>query len=66
MHPDHTFQKASFCHTDSCCVEVARSTDPQALIYVRHSVTPTLQLAFTREEWQAFVCGIKQGEFDLL
>ena len=66
MNTETSFKKASFCHTATCCVEVARPMHPQSPILVRHSVTPDVQLQFTRQEWQAFLLGVKNGEFDLL
>jgi hypothetical protein len=36
-------------------------------VYVRTSVAPVdmAHLSFTPEEWQAFIEGVKNGEFDL-
>jgi hypothetical protein len=46
------------------CVEVADLD--QALIVVRDSEDPNgPSLLFTRDEWQAFIEGVKRGEFDL-
>jgi hypothetical protein len=45
------------------CVEVHLTGD---LIIVRHSKAPDDgQLVFTPVEWQAFVEGVRDGEFDL-
>lgn len=59
------WQKSSYCKADSpMCVEV-RGLD-QRWIKVRDSkVTDSLELHWTREEWQAFIDGVKKGEFDL-
>jgi hypothetical protein len=59
------WQKSSLCKADSpMCVEVAGlDTD---LVSVRHSKGPSLHfVTFDREEWQAFIDGVKRGEFDL-
>jgi hypothetical protein len=59
------WQKSSRCKADSpMCVEVADLD--QALIVVRDSEDPNgPSLLFTRDEWQAFIEGVKRGEFDL-
>jgi Domain of unknown function (DUF397) len=58
-----TFRTSSFC-TLGNCVEVGRAAD--GAILVRDTKDRTQQaLAFTDEEWAAFVAGVKAGEFDL-
>lgn len=58
-----TFRKASDC-SDKTCVEVAITAD---VIGVRDSKDnghgPVL--AFTLDEWAAFLNGARKGEFDL-
>ena len=44
------------------CAEVAAL--PYGAQAIRSSRMPSLYLAFTREEWAAFVAGVKAGEFD--
>ncbi|MEO1389674.1 MAG: DUF397 domain-containing protein, partial [Cyanobacteria bacterium J06634_6] len=44
------------------CVEV--KIDSQS-IFVRHSRDNQGLLKFTREEWNAFLLGVKAGEFDM-
>lgn len=44
------------------CVEVMHTIDDQIL--VRDSKNPTTVLQFTVIEWDAFVAGAKDGEFD--
>jgi Domain of unknown function (DUF397) len=45
------------------CVEVAFAEDG---VLVRHSRNPNGPvLSFTRSEWQAFLAGASNGEFDL-
>ena len=55
---------SSFC-SGGGCVEVGRSSDGP--VVVRDSKDPErgTSLVFTREEWMAFVAGVKAGEFDL-
>lgn len=55
------WERSSFCDGGSC-TEVA-FTD--AGVLVRDGKDPDgPRLAFTREEWSAFVAGCKAGEFD--
>ena len=56
------FTVSSFCSMGGC-VEVGRSADGTVL--VRDTKDRAQQaLAFTDEEWTAFVAGVKAGEFD--
>jgi hypothetical protein len=58
------FAKSSFSPDAGSCVEVAMRND---VIAVRDSKQPRLgELHFTRREWEAFIEGVKAGEFDLL
>lgn len=55
-----TWTRSSFC-SDAACVEVLRA---DALILVRDSKNPDQrELSFTRDEWRAFIEGVKAGEF---
>jgi hypothetical protein len=56
------FQVSSYCSYGNC-VEVGRSAD--GVVLVRDSKNRAQALAFTDEEWAAFVAGVKAGEFDL-
>ena len=59
----HQFVKSSYSGTANC-VEVARESNGRVL--VRHSEDATgLHLSFTESEWEAFVRGVKDDEFDL-
>ncbi len=59
-HP--SFRKSTLCNPEGGCVEVAR-TDQGAL--VRDAKRPDSPvLSFTEQEWQAFVGGVRAGEFD--
>ena len=55
------FKPSSFSGGGNC-VEVRDSGD--GLHTVRHSKGPDRELTFTRAEWDAFVKGVKAGEFD--
>jgi hypothetical protein len=53
--------RSTFC-SDSNCVEVGQDGDQ---VLMRDSKHPdTAPLAFTRDEWAAFLEGAKAGEFD--
>ncbi len=61
---DREFSKASFSqYVWNQCVQVARRDD---IVGVRDSKdTEKTTLCFSREEWQAFIKGVKAGEFDI-
>jgi hypothetical protein len=55
------WQTASFCE-GGACVGVARDGEQ---VLVRNTSTPgAREASFTRDEWKAFVAGVKNGEFD--
>lgn len=57
------WRKASFSGASDNCVEVAHTPDGGRA--VRDSKNPTgPMLAFTPSEWDAFIAGVKVGEFD--
>jgi hypothetical protein len=58
------YSTSSHCNGGGC-VEVGRS--PDGPVVVRDTKDPErgMSLVFTREEWTAFVAGVKAGEFDL-
>jgi hypothetical protein len=57
------FKASSFCNWGNC-VEVHRT--PDGAILVRDSKDPARRsLSFTDEEWEAFIKGVKAGEFDV-
>lgn len=61
MPDDVKWRNSSYCGTNAC-VEVASAG---GLIYVRDSKNPNIApLAFTTEEWGAFIRGVRAGEFD--
>lgn len=47
----------------SNCVEV--TANPAGTVYVRNSRERRVITAFTPAEWEAFIAGVKDGEFDL-
>ena len=56
-----SWRKSSFCASGEC-VEVAQR---DGLIVVRNSMEPRRRMVrYTPQEWQAFVRGVKAGEFD--
>lgn len=47
------------------CVEAGKLTDGSGRIALRHSKHPGESvILYTRAEWDAFVAGVKAGEFD--
>lgn len=56
-----SWRRSSFC-TASSCVEVA---DDGAHVWLRDSKQPhQAPLRFTRLEWDHFVAGVRNGDFD--
>jgi len=53
------WHKARRC-TSGNCVEVAQA---DGAVLVRNSTSPDEVLSFTVEEWEAFVAGVKEGDF---
>ncbi len=56
------FTTSSFCNFGDC-VEVARTSEGAVLVRDGKNREQG-PLAFTPEEWRAFVAGVKNGEFD--
>lgn len=56
-----SFKNAGACGIGAC-VQVAAQKDE---VIVRHSKNHNVVLSFSKEEWSAFVDGVKKGEFDL-
>jgi hypothetical protein len=47
------------------CVEVGPLADGSGRVAVRHSRRPEAEvIIYTRAEWEAFIEGVKEGEFD--
>jgi hypothetical protein len=60
---DSGWIKSSLSFSNGNCVEVASL--PDGLIGVRHSKNPDgAFLRFTPDEWDAFIGGVRRGEFD--
>jgi hypothetical protein len=59
------WKKSSRCRADSpMCVEVNGLDDGIGRIDVRNSQKSHVFVSFTADEWDAFVAGVKKGEFD--
>lgn len=54
--------KSTFCGTGESCVEVMFLGDGYLVRDSKNPIGPNL--AFTVEEWDAFLKGAKDGEFD--
>ncbi|MEO3747985.1 DUF397 domain-containing protein [Plantactinospora sp. B5E13] len=51
--------------TGGSCVEAGPLLDGSGRVALRHSKTPeAATIVYTRAEWDAFVAGVKDGEFD--
>jgi predicted secreted Zn-dependent protease len=58
---DLEWRRSTRC-TDAGCVEVARIG---AIVAIRDSKSPAQEaLNYTAKEWEAFIAGVKSGEFD--
>ena len=57
------WRKSSFCGA-SACVEVSLSAGDVGVRDSKRADSPVL--SFTRDEWNAFVLGVKSGEFDVV
>jgi hypothetical protein len=57
-----SFRRSSFCTDAHGCVEVAVDSVEVRLRDAKHPDGPAL--VFDRPEWQAFLAGVKAGEFD--
>lgn len=57
------WRKSSFSGEQTNCVEFRRTGDG---VQVRNSKRPDAgTIDYTTSEWQAFIAGVKNGEFDL-
>lgn len=58
------WKRSSYCKADSpMCTEVDGLDD--VYVHVRNSRNPHVVTSFDREEWLAFIDGVKAGDFDL-
>ncbi|MGP4092984.1 DUF397 domain-containing protein [Nonomuraea sp. KM90] len=56
------FRKSTFSYGNSNCVEVAPTDQGVAVRDSKHQDGPVLQ--FTGPEWDAFLAGVRNGQFD--
>jgi len=61
--PATAWRKSSYSNSNSNCVEAATLADGIAVRDSKDRTGPVL--AFAREQWTAFIAGIKAGELDL-
>ena len=62
MTGDVTWAKSSLSFSNGNCVEVADL--PGGEVLIRNSRDPGgPKLAFTRDQWVAFIAGVQRGEF---
>lgn len=62
---DEDFVKSGWCGNRKRCVTVAKTKDGKG-VAVRDSKNPTAgDQLYTNEEWEAFINGVKAGEFDI-
>jgi len=61
------FKTSSYSNVDPVpyCVEVARAPDGSVAVKHSRDTDSAKILEFTREEWDAFVKGVKASEFDV-
>lgn len=57
------YRTSSYCNFGDC-VEVGAAPDGSVIVRDSKDDTRATSLVFTREEWTAFVKGVKAGEFD--
>lgn len=57
------YRVSSFC-TGGTCVEVGERPDGSVTVRDTKDADRAGSLTFTRDEWVAFVQGVKAGEFD--
>lgn len=57
------WRRSSFCGTHGSCVEVAQTPDGRYAVRAGDAPGTDSVLLFSRDEWDAFVAGVKAGEF---
>ena len=67
MPKDGKFRTSSFSNIDPVpfCVAVARKPDGNVAVKHSRDSNSAKVLEFTEEQWDAFVKGVKAGEFDI-
>jgi predicted secreted Zn-dependent protease len=61
-HRGQSFKKSSFSPKNRHCVAVSIQ---ESIVLVMNSHEKQDLLRFSKEEWQAFIKGVKAGEFDM-
>jgi hypothetical protein len=56
------FERSNYCNVGAC-VEVAKSSEGARVVRDSKEANGPL-LWFTGDEWQAFIAGVKSGQFD--
>jgi Domain of unknown function (DUF397) len=59
----YSWTKSSLSHANGQCVEIANIADGQVGMRDSKNITGPV-LGISREEWRAFLGGIRNGEFD--
>jgi Domain of unknown function (DUF397) len=62
MQHELQYKVSSFCHSGGCVGVAAGPQDSVVVINTTAASSP--ELSFTASEWDAFVAGVKNGEFD--
>jgi hypothetical protein len=57
------WRRSAVCGAHGSCVEVARTPDGRFAVRNGEGPAAGSVLYFSREEWDAFVAGVKAGEF---
>jgi hypothetical protein len=57
------WRRSSFCGTHGSCVEVAQTPDGRYAVRTGNAPGTGAVLFFSRDEWDAFVAGVRAGEF---
>lgn len=67
MYKGSGFKTSSFSNVDPVpyCVAVARASDGTVAVKHSQDVDSAKILEFSKDEWNAFVKGVKAGEFDV-
>jgi predicted secreted Zn-dependent protease len=60
------WNKSSYPSADACCVWVNIESETVAITYSDPKGGPAnTMIRFSYPEWEAFIAGVKDGEFDL-
>jgi hypothetical protein len=64
VHPQTSWSRSSYCAGNGSCVEIASLEESSIGVRDSKAKGNPPVLVFTRMEWQAFIAGVKDGEFD--